>query len=150
MNNNCPFCDKDINKLGFSESENFMAIYNIAPILPGHSLIIPKTHFSSLMEFTEDELSEFISFSREVTKQLLRAFNSEGFDFSLQEKEEAGQTVEHFHLHIIPRKPGDLGTSGEWYTRTLENEKHLIDSSSRERLSSKELEEMVNHIKLFK
>ena len=149
MNNNCPFCDKDINKLSFSESENFYAIYNIAPILPGHSLIIPKKHIHSLMEFTDMELSEFILFSREVTKQILLAFNSEGFDFSLQEKEEAGQSIEHFHFHIIPRKPGDLGTSGDWYEKAIENEKHLIDSSARERLSQEELEKMVNHIKKF-
>lgn len=149
MKKTCPFCDSNVSNIMFSESESFMAIYNIAPILPGHSLIIPKKHLVSFMEFSDEELSEFIIFSRKVTKQVLKAFNCEGFDFSIQEKKEAGQTINHFHMHIIPRKPGDLGASGDWYEKALDNEKHLIDSSSRERLPIDEMIKMVEFLKKF-
>lgn len=147
MFENCPFCEEKILKLTFSESLNFRAVYNIAPVLPGHSMIIPKQHITSIMEFSDEDLNEFILFSREVTKTIITVFECDGFDFSLQEKEEAGQTVDHFHFHIIPRKPGDLPKPGDWYKITQQNEQLLLDSSSRNKLSENEIHEIVNHIK---
>ena len=61
----CPFCGTNIRETVFAESKNFCAIYNIAPILPGHSLIIPKRHLESLMDLSDSELCEMMIFGRE-------------------------------------------------------------------------------------
>lgn len=133
--NDCLFCRKEIVDKSFSSTSRFSAFYNIAPILPGHSLIIPNTHYNSLFELSDDELSEMMVFARKITSVLKTVFNCDGFDWTIQDGVSAGQTVPHLHLHIIPRKPLDLAESNEWYSKIPENEKQMLDNRQRERLS---------------
>src|ERR1035437_9063760 len=111
----CPFCAVNFSEIGFARSTNFVALYNIAPILPGHSLVIPRRHVESLMDLSDAEVSEFMIFGRDVARLLLRAFETSAFNWTIQEKEEAGQTVSHLHMHLIPRTPGDFPRPGDWY-----------------------------------
>jgi bis(5'-adenosyl)-triphosphatase len=120
------------------ESKHCIAIYNIAPVLKGHSLVLPKRHITSLMDFTVEELADFSLFSREVTKVLKSAFIGKSFDWSLQEGAEAGQSVDHVHLHIIVRKPNDLLSDENWYKKIKENDDTLLDSIHRHKLSNEE------------
>src|SRR5215213_6677538 len=90
-----PFSVENARDSIFAESENFIAIYNVAPILPGHSLIAPKRYVVSLVELTEDELAEMMIFSRKVVKILMQVFDAEGFNWTIQDSEVAGQTVAH-------------------------------------------------------
>lgn len=115
MNLNCPFCNSDNQLLAFASADNFKAIYNLSPILPGHCLVIPERHVTSLFELNEEEISSFFSFARKVTAFICEVFKCDAYDWSLQEGSEAGQSIDHLHLHIIPRKPDDLSDSGEWY-----------------------------------
>ena len=145
----CPFCSPDIMDAKFSESENFLAIYNLAPILPGHSLIIPRWHVESLMELDDKELQELMMFSRDTTKTLLELFKSSGFDWTLQEGEDAGQSVPHLHLHLIPRKSNDLSQPGNWYPLLRGSESEVIDSATRPRLTPEEMKVIVSRIREF-
>lgn len=115
MKEDCPFCGLESSAKVFATGKGCAAIYNLSPILPGHSLVVPFKHVTSLFELTEDEISEFFSFARNITAFLCEAFDSEAYDWSLQEGAEAGQSISHLHLHIIPRKPGDLSDNGDWY-----------------------------------
>jgi bis(5'-adenosyl)-triphosphatase len=134
----CPFCRDGIENISFLESEYFRAVYNIAPILRGHSLVISKRHIESVLDFTKEEQAEYLSFSSEVTKLLLKTFKGKGFDWSVQEGKIAGQSIPHFHMHIVIRKPGDLQPEEDWYGKIVKNEEILLDSSSRKRLSDEE------------
>jgi bis(5'-adenosyl)-triphosphatase len=134
----CPFCKETVTGSSFMHSDNFLAIYNIAPILRGHSLVIPKRHVISLFELSEAESTEFFMFSKEVTELLMEAFKGEGFDWSIQEGIVAGQSVLHLHLHIVIRKPNDMKEQVEWYHKVKENELAQLDSNSRPRLSDNE------------
>jgi bis(5'-adenosyl)-triphosphatase len=136
--NDCLFCRKEIVEKSFSSSSRFSAFYNIAPILPGHSLIIPNAHYNSLFELSDDELSEMMVFARKITSVLKTVFNCDGFDWTIQDGISAGQTVPHLHLHIIPRKTLDLPESNDWYSKIHENENQLLDSQQRLRLSDDE------------
>lgn len=135
------------------ESENFVAIYNIAPMLRGHSLVVPRKHYSSLIGLPDAELAEFTKFSRRVTELLLEAFKGEGFDWSIQEGSAAGQSIDHLHLHIVIRKPGDLKEGKEWYELIKGNENQILDSTSRKRLSPEEYhfytDYLRNEVQLF-
>lgn len=115
MNSNCPFCNTENQLLAFASTEDFKAVYNLSPILPGHSLVIPVKHVTSLFDLKEEEISNFFFFARKITAFLCEVFKSDAYDWSLQEGTEAGQSIDHLHLHIIPRKPDDLGENGEWY-----------------------------------
>jgi bis(5'-adenosyl)-triphosphatase len=143
----CPFCRESIPGSAFMDSEHFLAIYNIAPILRGHSLVISRKHNRSLFEFSESELAEFVLFSKEVTELLLEAFKGEGFDWSIQEGHSAGQSVPHFHLHIVIRRPNDMKAETEWYSMIRENENKLLDSASRQHISSEEYRFYTDYLK---
>jgi len=120
------------------QSAKFLAVYNIAPVLRGHSLVVPRSHISSLFDLSQEDQSEFMDFSLKVTRVLLSAFKGEGYDWSIQEGKSAGQSVEHLHLHIVIRNPGDLPEGTEWYLKIRENESLLLESDHRQRLSEDE------------
>lgn len=143
----CPFCNINTDKTEFAESQNFRGIYNIAPILPGHSLIIPKSHVTSLLDLDEADIAEMVSFSQKCVRMLQKAFNTTGFNWTIQEGEEAGQTVRHLHLHLIPRKRNDLPHPGDWYPKLLQSESELIDSDERHKLSEEQVAVVVAMIK---
>ena len=145
--NTCPFCNPSVLDYAFLESDNFLAVYNIAPVLPGHSLIITRAHITSLMELSDSELYEFVSFSRKAIRVLARVFQTEAFNWILQEKEEAGQTIAHMHIHIIPRKPQDLPEPGDWYPRLMNHVDQIIDSQKRPRLKHTEIKTIVEKLK---
>lgn len=147
MNRN-PFIEKSISKTAFAESSNFFAIYNQAPILTGHSLIIPKEEIISFKEFSDYEIIEMTLFSRKVIQILEFVFGTKEFNWTIQEGEAAGQTVPHFHLHIIPRETGDLPAPGDWYPKLVNSySDKVIDSEKRAKFSQKELELISSKIK---
>lgn len=145
---NCPFCDSSIVDTSFMESTDFLAIYNQSPILPGHSLIIPKYHIESLFELDENELTQFIALGQRAGKVLAKAFSTNSFNWSIQEKIPAGQTVPHLHMHIIPRVEGDLPEPGDWYP-VLEKKFYSehIDSDERIKLSPSQLKDIANKLR---
>lgn len=147
METNCPFCADPIRDHIFLETDLAFAAYNIAPILPGHSMVIPLRHIESIHEFNDAELAGFFSFSRQVTRLLTRAFEAEGFDWSLQESKAAGQSVAHLHLHIIPRKASDLKKPGDWFQKLEEQRNLSIDNPKRKHLGLEEIRKVVNFLR---
>jgi bis(5'-adenosyl)-triphosphatase len=146
-NADCPFCHTDIKRSVFAEEGQFFAIYNIAPILPGHSLVIPKAHVESVMRLSETELGQFVAFARRVTKTILKTFDASGFDWAIQDAQEAGQTVPHLHMHIIPRTPNDLPHEGDWYDKLEQSQAQAIDSKDRPHLTTQQLDHYVRALR---
>jgi bis(5'-adenosyl)-triphosphatase len=124
-----------------------MAIYNIAPVLPGHSLVIPKAHLTGILELSDKQLFDFFDTARMALRILMKAFNTDAFDWSIQEKPEAGQTIEHLHLHIVPRLKGDLPRPGEWYPLIHLNDEEIIDSGNRARFGAGAIQQIVDVLK---
>ncbi|MDP4290636.1 MAG: HIT family protein [Bacteroidota bacterium] len=145
---NCPFCLLNSNEHAFASSRNFLAVYDISPMLPGHSLIIPREHIESLHELDQEKLAEFFLFARKVTKGLCEMLDTDAFDWSIQEKEEAGQSVSHLHMHIIPRTKNDLPNPGDWYPLLMKNKKQtMIDSANRPRFTDTEFLAMTQRLR---
>ena len=143
----CPFCREQVQANHFAASEHFLALYNLAPILPGHSLVIPRRHILSLMELDDLELCELTLFSRDIVKVLQKAFGSRSFDWTIQEGLEAGQTIPHLHLHLIPRVQGDLPQPGDWYPLLEQSESEIIDSEARPKLTESEMQAIVRKLR---
>lgn len=137
----CPFCQKSSDYF-ILESAHFAALYNLSPILPGHSLIIPRRHVESLFELTEEELAEFMKMGRDMARLLGRVFNTDAFDWAIQEKEAAGQSVPHLHMHVVPRSIGDLASPGAWYQQLEKSQQTDMDTYQRFRLSTAQLLEI--------
>ncbi len=144
----CPFCDPGILGATFLETEHFRAVYNISPILPGHSLVIPKWHVASYMDLTAPELTEMMLLIQRGCRVLENVFQTKGFNLALQEELIAGQSVPHLHFHIIPRKTGDLPEPGGWYPK-LQQEfyKGVIDNTQRPRYTAAELGQIAGHLR---
>jgi len=86
----------------------FSFLTNI-PIVPGHTLICPIRPVATCEELSHEEWKEILKLKEHVCYALKQAFHVEGFNFAWNLGESAGQTVQHFHLHVVPRKPGDTG-----------------------------------------
>ena len=143
----CSFCSEDIRASAFAETANLVAIYNIAPIVPGHTLIIPRRHLQRIADLSDDEFCQFWIFARTVTNFILDTFRTRAFDWTIQEQVEAGQTVPHLHLHIIPRVAKDFPEPGDWYPRLrhgriVEHAREVIDSNDRVKLTIEQRKEI--------
>lgn len=144
----CAFCAV-ADTAAFMADGRFLALHNIAPVLPGHSLVIPRRHVASLLELDEDELSAMMLFARRTTRLLARVFAGDGFDWTVQDGAAAGQTVPHLHLHVIPRHVGDLPNPGDWYPKLMASEAAAIDSCVRPRLSPAEYAGITERLRTF-
>jgi bis(5'-adenosyl)-triphosphatase len=143
----CPFCGEAAESIAFAHSRSFLAICNAAPILPGHSLVIPKRHAHTVLELGSSELSEMTIFAKEVTAGLMHVFGATGFNWTIQQGQEGGQTVPHLHLHLIPRFRGDLPNPGDWYPILKRSESEMIDSAKRAKISAPRLTEIARTVR---
>lgn len=145
----CPFCSSALQQSAFCADERFLAFYNIAPVLPGHSLVLPRAHVESVLSLDDADLAALVVFARRVTRLLARAFAADGFDWTIQDGRSAGQSVPHLHLHIIPRHMGDLPEPGDWYPALMANQDATIDSAARSPLTPAEHERITRHLREF-
>ncbi len=107
-------------------------MYNIRPLIRGHSLIIPKRHVIDITELTQQELADFKRILQLVLPRLLKAFDATSYNLSINAGVHAGMVVEHLHFHIVPRSPNDiLQKKLIAFYRALEHERetHMRDVS---------------------
>jgi ATP adenylyltransferase len=104
----CPFCNLDPEREIIAESPIAYSIYDKYPVSIGHSLIVPKRHCSDYFELTLEEQSTCWTMVNTVKQILTQKYNPDGFNVGINVNEEAGQTIPHAHLHLIPRYKGDV------------------------------------------
>ena len=106
----CIFCAivaGDIPATIVYEDEDVLAFMDIAPINPGHTLIIPKQHYRNIYDIPAEVGGKIMQTAVSLAKAIRTALNTDGLNL-VQSNEAAGfQTVFHFHLHLIPRWEGD-------------------------------------------
>ena len=107
---NCIFCKiarGEIKTNKISESNNFFAVLDANPKTPGHTLVIPKKHFVTLLDIPNKLGEELLKFTKQVSSKILDKKQGDGFNILMNNLECAGQVIKHAHIHIIPRKEGD-------------------------------------------
>ncbi len=107
---NCEFCDgvQFEGRLIF-ENDFVRAFLTNMPIVPGHALVIPKRHFENVTDFTDEEFRGALEAIGKLQQAMVRVFDAHGFNSAFNQGEKAGQSIPHFHLHVIPRTAGDAG-----------------------------------------
>lgn len=106
----CVFCRivaNDIPSYKIYENEDVLAFLDIAPVNPGHALIIPKKHYINMEDIEEDILYKLMHVVKKVGKAVKDGLSVDGYNIILNNGKVAGQMVNHFHFHIIPRTEGD-------------------------------------------
>ena len=110
MDDNCIFCkiaNGQIPSKTIYEDESFRVILDLGPAARGHALILPKDHYANLFELPDDVAAEAMKLAKKMGAQMKQNLNADGFNLVQNNGECAGQTVFHFHLHLIPRYTDD-------------------------------------------
>ncbi|MCK4660607.1 MAG: HIT family protein [Phycisphaerae bacterium] len=97
-----------------------MAFLDVAPLAPGHCLVVPKGHFGSFDQMPADIAGAMLSRLPMLGKAVQSATGSTGFNVLLNNGKVAGQEVMHVHVHVIPRKEGD-GLGYRWHPQSLDD-----------------------------
>lgn len=107
---NCIFCkiaNGEIPSKTIYEDERFRVILDLGPATRGHALILPKAHADNLYALEEETAGEVMKLARRMALQMRDRLGADGFNLVQNNGEAAGQTVMHFHLHLIPRYKDD-------------------------------------------
>jgi histidine triad (HIT) family protein len=112
----CPFCDsKIIEEQSIYENKNVWVLYNIRPANKGQCVVVPKRHVSNIRELAQGELVDLILAVQLVSQKYKEYLKPTGFNYGFNEGQYAGQTIEHFHFHIMPRVEGDKNKLPEYH-----------------------------------
>lgn len=107
----CVFCkiiNKEFNSYKIYETENVLAILDISQATYGHTLVMPKKHVENIFEIEDELLKEVYSVVGKISKHYPKVLpNLKGINLLNNNGEKAGQTVNHYHVHIIPRYQDD-------------------------------------------
>lgn len=117
MNQNCVFCkicrgDLPLNRV--YEDADVLAFLDIAPVVKGHTLVIPKAHHDPITETPDEVLGKVIVVVRKVAGAIYRALGADGVSVAQANGQAAGQAVRHIHFHVIPRFMGASGHGMNW------------------------------------
>lgn len=119
--NDCIFCkiaNGEIPSATLYEDDDFRVILDLGPATKGHALILPKAHYADLTEIPEELAGKATAVAKKVVTAMKAALPCDGYNVVQNNGEAAGQTVFHYHVHLIPRykndhagvswKPGEL------------------------------------------
>jgi histidine triad (HIT) family protein len=123
-NDNCIFCKiaaGDIPSATIYEDADFRVILDIEPASKGHALILPKEHYENLYELPDELASKAMIVAKKVIARMTEVTGCAGYNVLQNNGVAAGQTVFHYHMHLIPRYENDDVTI-TWEHGTLTNE----------------------------
>lgn len=107
---NCIFCKiaaGEIPSATLYEDEDFRVILDLGPASKGHALILPKSHAANVYELPDELAAKAFVLAKDMAKKLSDGLGCDGLNIVQNNGEAAGQTVFHFHMHLIPRYEGD-------------------------------------------
>lgn len=133
----CIFCKiaaGDIPSVNVYEDDDYKVILDISPAAKGHIIIIPKNHGENIFELSEEEASKVFVLASKIGKALVDELKCDGLNILQNNGEAAGQTVFHFHMHLIPRFKNDNVTITWSSMKYQDGEMNQLAKSIKERL----------------
>ena len=106
-NGSCPFCRVEPGRFAWS-SPLAIALWDVYPISLGHALIVPRRHAASWSELTTDEKSALMAGVDAVRALIDERYQPDAYNVGFNDGAAAGQTIMHFHVHVVPRYQGDV------------------------------------------
>ncbi|WP_215144946.1 HIT family protein [Exiguobacterium qingdaonense] len=114
---NCIFCkivNNEIPAHKVYEDDKVLAFLDISQVTKGHTLVIPKEHFKNIYELPADVAADVFKRVPTIAKAIQRETGAIGMNVLSNAEEIAGQTVYHFHIHLIPRYGSEDGFGAKW------------------------------------
>ena len=124
IDKDCIFCkiaNGEIPSATLYEDEDFRVILDLGPASKGHGLILPKQHYANIYEIDETVAAKAFVLAKKMAGKMTKALNCDGFNVVQNNGTAAGQTVFHFHMHLIPRYEGEEDFL-KWNPGTLTDE----------------------------
>ena len=106
----CIFCKIALKKIPTNiiiENDKTMAFLDAYPLAKGHSLVIPKDHYSKIQELDENSSQSLFNVLWKITNPIEKAMGVNSSTIAIHNGKEAGQEIPHVHIHVIPRESGD-------------------------------------------
>lgn len=103
----CKLANGEIPTATLYEDNDFRVILDLGPASKGHALILPKEHYDNLYELDDEIASKVLVLAKKMITRMTKALGCDGYNLVQNNGEVAGQTVHHFHLHLIPRYKDD-------------------------------------------
>ncbi len=102
----CIFCkiiNNEIPSKKIYEDDEFLAILDLGQATKGHTLVMPKKHYDNILLLDDDTASKYLVVVKKVARLLVEKLNAKGVNILNNTNEIAGQTINHVHIHILPR-----------------------------------------------
>lgn len=103
----CKIANGEIPSQTLYEDDIFRVILDLGPATKGHALILPKEHYANLYDLPEETAGEVMKLAKKMATEMTERLGCEGFNLVQNNGDLAGQTVFHFHMHLIPRYRAD-------------------------------------------
>ena len=133
---NCIFCKiaaGDIPSATIYEDNDFRVILDIEPASKGHALILPKEHYANLYELSDELAAKALIVAKKVITKMTDILGCDGYNVVQNNGEAAGQTVFHFHIHLIPRyKDDDVNVGWKQGSLTEEVKAEILSGMNEE------------------
>ncbi len=118
----CKIASGEIPSAAIYEDEDFRVILDLGPASEGHALILPKNHFKDVCELDAEVAAKVLPLAAKIGAAMKESLGCAGFNLVQNNGAAAGQTVHHFHMHIIPRYEGGPSMV-TWEPHTADSEK---------------------------
>src|SRR5690554_368016 len=126
----CIFCDiiagKSEAEILF-ENENVISFLDIRPVNYGHTLVITQKHYENFQSVPPDDLTHLMKATQLLAPAVIKGVNADGFNLIVNSGKAAGQTIFHFHFHIIPRYHNDFRFKPDFKTYSEGSKKEIAD-----------------------
>ena len=110
----CKLANGEIPTAKLYEDDDFAVILDAGPATKGHALILPKAHYANIYELPEDLAAKAFVLAKKMAGRMTKALACDGFNIVQNNGETAGQSVFHFHMHLIPRYAGGSRIVANW------------------------------------
>lgn len=123
----CKLANGDIPTATLYEDDDFRVILDAGPAAKGHALILPKEHYANLYELDDELAAKVMVLTKKMITKLTDILGCDGYNIVQNNGEAAGQTVFHFHLHMIPRyKDDEVGLGWKMGTLSEEDKEEIL------------------------
>lgn len=110
----------------FYRSKLSLGFVNLMPVVKGHVLVIPRRVVARYRDMTPEEIGDLWLAAQKIAAVVEREYSATSVTFAIQDGPEAGQTIPHVHIHILPRRKGDFKRNDEVYTHLEKGEEQRV------------------------
>ena len=133
----CQIASKQMPTNAVYEDERTIAFLDIRPSSPGHTLVVPKKHYETLLDVPEDEAAHLLKVVKHVAAGIVESMKADGFNLLQNNKQAGYQLIPHMHFHVVPRFKNDGLPLGNLHQGSYKNEQEIKDVATRIRLNVK-------------